>query len=95
VAEKGVVGLIAFIYLWYVYFRESWSAWKMAADDLSRALVAGGIAALIGFHVAGLFEGNFGHSELAMIMWLMVGLVMWAKVGRGGEIPMGMDHDSA
>lgn len=64
------------------FFKESWSAWRNAADDLSRALAAGGIAALVAFHVAGMFEGNFGHSEVAMMMWLIVGYAMLVRDGR-------------
>jgi hypothetical protein len=76
-AEKGLLGLAAFLYIWYVFFKESWFAWKNTTDAFSQALAAGGIAALIGFHVAGMFEANFGDSEVAMMMWLMVGFVMW------------------
>lgn len=80
IAEKGALGLCVFVYMWYVFFKQSWRAWRNTADDLSRAVVAGGIAALIGFHVAGLFESNFGDSEVAMMMWLMVGFVMSVRV---------------
>lgn len=78
--EKGVLGLGVFIYLWFVFFKEIWHAWRNATDDLSKALAAGSMAALVGFHVAGFFEGNFGHSEVVMIMWLIVGLGMWVRI---------------
>lgn len=85
-AEKGLLGLAAFLYIWYVFFKESWSAWRYASDDLSRTLAAGGIAALIGFHVSGMFEANFGDSEVAMMMWLIVGFVMLVRVEQVGGI---------
>jgi O-antigen ligase len=75
-AEKGLLGLVAFLYLWYVFFKKSWFAWRNTTDALSQALAAGGVASLIGFHVAGMFEANFGDSEVAMMMWLIVGFVM-------------------
>ena len=80
-AGKGLLGLGAYIYMWYIIYKECWLTWRYARDDLSRAISAGGLAALIGFNVAGLFEGNFGDSEVAMMMWLMVGLCMWARGG--------------
>ncbi len=78
--EKGLLGLGVFVYLWFVFFKEIWQAWRNATDDLSKGLAAGSMAALVGFHVAGFFEGNFGHSEIVMIMWLIVGFGMWVRI---------------
>ena len=79
IAEKGLLGLGVFICIWWIFFKEAWLARRYAVDDLSRALSSGSLVALIGFHVAGMFESNFGDSEVAMMMWLMVGFAMWAR----------------
>jgi len=79
-AEKGLLGLGAFLYIWYIFFKVAWIAWKNSADALSRAMTAGGIAALAGFHASGMFEANFGDSEVAMMMWLIVGFVMLIRI---------------
>ncbi len=84
-AQKGLLGLGAFIYIWYLFFKEAWIAWRNSETDLLKAIAAGGFAALIGFHIAGMFEANFGDSEVAMMMWLLVGLVMLVQRRDGGE----------
>ena len=43
-------------------------------DWLLGSLSLGGLAVLIGFHVNGLFEWNFGDTEIIMLIWTVVGL---------------------
>ncbi len=41
---------------------------------LLRSTALGSLAAFIGFQINGLFEWNFGDAEIAMLLWLTVGL---------------------
>jgi hypothetical protein len=42
----------------------------------------GALASYLGFQVNGLFEWNFGDAEIAMLLWLTVGLALSAqKIG--------------
>jgi hypothetical protein len=44
---------------------------------VERALVVGGLAAIVGFLVGGLSEYNFGDSEVVMVAWAIMALP-WA-----------------
>jgi hypothetical protein len=55
-----------------------------------RALVAGSVAAVTGFLVAGLSEYNFGDSEVVMVAWAVMALP-WAEdrslsASRGSDV---------
>ncbi len=75
---KGVLGLAAYLYIWVAFFRAVLPAVALAAG-FERGLLIGGAGALAGFQVAGLFESNFGDSEVAMLMWFVVGMALWAE----------------
>jgi O-antigen ligase len=72
-AERGLLGLAAWAAIWGVFFLKAariYAALSPArADD--RALVAGSIAAVAGFLVGGLFEYNFGDSEVVGLAWVV------------------------
>src|SRR5262249_5061572 len=65
-AERGLLGLMAWAAIWAAFLIKAWRIYAALpparADD--RALVAGSLAAVTGFLVAGLFEYNFGDSEV-------------------------------
>jgi O-antigen ligase len=81
-AETGLIGLAAYLTIWYFFFREMIRKAQGSSDPLIRGLMVGAIGALAGFHVAGLFEYNLGDSEVAALMWLIVGLAVAAQSGR-------------
>lgn len=77
--ERGTLGLAAWLAIWIAFY---WRAiGLLRALDASRvrerALVAGSIAAVTGFLVAGLSEYNFGDSEVVMVAWAVMALP-WA-----------------
>jgi O-antigen ligase len=77
--ERGALGLAAWLAIWIAFY---WRAiGLLRALDASRvrerALVAGSIAAVTGFLVAGLSEYNFGDSEVVMVTWVLMALP-WA-----------------
>jgi O-antigen ligase len=80
--ETGLLGLAAYLAIWFVFFKEVFVTFRSSTDPMTRGLAAGSFGALVGFHVAGLFEYNFGDSEVAMMMWFMVGLGMAAGLCR-------------
>ena len=73
-AERGLLGLAAWLAIWIGFFVRAgriYTALPAArADD--RALVAGSLAAVAGFLVAGLFEYNFGDSEVIGLLWIVM-----------------------
>jgi O-antigen ligase len=90
--ERGALGLAAWLAIWIAFY---WRAiGLLRALDASRvrerALVAGSIAAVTGFLVAGLSEYNFGDSEVVMVAWAVMALP-WAaerslNASRGSEV---------
>lgn len=76
-ATKGVFGLVAYLVVWFAFYRSTLRAIGRSVG-FEKGLLVGSISAVTAFHVAGLFEANFGDSEVAMMMWFVVGLGFWA-----------------
>lgn len=87
-AENGLIGLLGYLYIWFVFFREMIRSVKPETGSLTRGVAVGAIGALVGFHVAGLFEYNLGDSEVDAMMWFIVGLGLAARAGHFEK-----DHD--
>jgi len=86
--ELGVAGLLAWLWIWAAFFTEAVRLFRRlpAAATRERALVAGSIAAVTGFLVAGTSEYNFGDSEVVMLAWVIVALPY--VVSRGGPVAL-------
>ena len=73
-AERGLLGLAAWLAIWVAFFAQAGRIYgrlpATRADD--RALVVGSLAAVAGFFVAGLFEYNFGDSEVIGLLWVVM-----------------------
>ncbi|MBI3030800.1 MAG: O-antigen ligase family protein [Candidatus Rokubacteria bacterium] len=78
--ERGPLGLLAWGWLWVAFFAETGRALQRLAPGQARerTLIAGSIAAVAGFLVAGLFEFNFGDSEVAMVAYAVMALALAA-----------------
>lgn len=95
--ERGLLGLGAWVWLWVAFFLEGWRAVRGLAPSArrERALGWGGLMAVAGFLVAGLFEYNFGDSEVVMLAYAAMALPFIAaqekkKLTVGG-LPRGGD----
>jgi O-antigen ligase len=85
-ATMGIVGLIAFAFLYGGLFR---AASAGVREQVRRGGIAAGLrlgvsAALIGFLMAGFFEWNFGDEELLDLLYPLVGLA-WAAAAWPAE----------
>ncbi len=81
-AETGLPGLAAFILLnlaafWFL-LRATWKNPNAEA----KAVLGGVLAAFLGFHAAGMFEFNFGDSEVALVFWGLLGFAVLATKVR-------------
>jgi hypothetical protein len=45
---------------------------------------------VIGFQIAGLFEYNFGDSEIMLLMWFIIGMMM---VGRNNVVDRSIEKE--
>jgi len=75
-ATMGICGLLAFaFFLWRIVAGEVRAHRNQSAEErLGKALGLGCLAATVGFLVNGLFEYNFGDSEVLMLFYFTVGL---------------------
>jgi O-antigen ligase len=69
-AERGLPALVAWLWIWVVFFREGWRILVRAEREtpVRRTLVCASLAGVAGFLVAGLFEHNFGDAEVATVV---------------------------
>lgn len=77
VAVTGGLPLLGcFIWLWWVIFRSTYRIIYQRPSSAFTALSLGVFGALIAFFVQGFFEHNFGDSEVAMMMWILLAFVL-------------------
>jgi O-antigen ligase len=77
-AERGLFGLFLFLWIWYVIVKEGFAVILRQRGErgFSFGLVLGSLAGMLGFFLDGLFQNNFGDTEVVMLFWLMAGLVV-------------------
>jgi O-antigen ligase len=71
-AERGVVGLAAYVLLLALFLRECARAWRTPARMWAEA----GVAVTVGLTYAGLFEFNFGDTEVFYLMMDLFALMV-------------------
>jgi O-antigen ligase len=76
VVERGLPGLAAWLAIWVGFFGAAWRVFRRIppADEEPRALVLGSMAAIAAFLVAGLFEYNFGDTEVLLVALAVMAL---------------------
>jgi len=75
-AERGLLGLACWLWIWGAY---GYHAWRIQAHvepehKAAKALVVGSLASVIGFHIEGLFEHTFGDSEVITLTYFLMAL---------------------
>jgi len=75
-AERGIPGLAAWIAIWVAFFGAAGRVlWRIPPEDEeARGLVLGSMAAIAAFLVAGLFEYNFGDTEVLLVALTLMSL---------------------
>jgi len=70
-AERGLPALA--VWLWFItaVVRDNWQRFR-ASPRFERYLSAGGLAATAALLTAGLFEYNFGDSEVLMLFLILI-----------------------
>jgi putative inorganic carbon (hco3(-)) transporter len=72
-AERGLPALAIWIWFLVALVRDLWTRFRAAAP-VDRFLAAGALAAVAALLTAGLFEYNFGDSEVLMLFLILVTL---------------------
>ena len=72
-AERGVPCALAWLWLMLRMGRDHWRGFRRARfPSLEKSIHAGGFLSLLGLFLAGLFEFNFGDSEVLMVFLFLV-----------------------
>jgi len=76
--DTGIIGLGLWVSIWVAYFMEIFQRWRTLAEDASqnnsRGILMGASAAVLAFLAGGLFETNIYDSEVAMLLYFLMGL---------------------
>jgi len=77
-ATMGALGLLAFLYWIFAMLKSQVRSYRKVPGNerFMKSVVLGALAAYTGFLVNGLFEWNFGDSEVIMLVWLFAGLAL-------------------
>jgi O-antigen ligase len=75
-AERGLLALGVWIWLWVVFFGAAWRGLRRVGRDRprERALLSASLWGVAGFLVAGLFEHNFGDGEVVMLVYALMAI---------------------
>ena len=75
-AERGLIGLACWLWIWVAYGYHTWRIYERLEPEhrLAKALVVGSLASVIGFQIEGLFEYNFGDSEVITLTYFLMAL---------------------
>jgi O-antigen ligase len=87
-AERGFIGLGAWLLIWIAFFTRLFglrARVKAAAAPLTDAVWAWSGAAVAAVLVGGLFQYNFGDSEIIMIVYFAMGLPFGLVAARASE----------
>lgn len=80
--ERGFPSLALYVLMMTIFFRTLWRQGKRMAlqnDWILHGAVIGIFGGLVGFNVSSLVHYNFGDSEVAMMLWMMLGLAFAIK----------------
>jgi O-antigen ligase len=77
-AERGLVGLTVWIWLWVATAWAMFKGWR-GAPVAGRMAKAAGLGSLTAFMTAGLFEFNFGTAMVQMMMFYITGVALAAS----------------
>lgn len=79
--ERGIPALLVWLGLLFVYARTIWRTlrYKARLDWIEHGILLGALGGLLGFFVSGQVHYNWGDSEVIMIFYFMMGLVLALK----------------
>ena len=76
--DTGIVGLGTWLAIWTAYFIEIFKRWRTLAEETSqnniKGILMGSMAAVISFIIGGFFETNIYDSEVAMLLYFLMGI---------------------
>jgi len=74
--EIGIVGLLSFLWMLFILFRNTLRNLRSIHDDFFQALLMGLSCGLLGFLVHSFVDTNFYSVQLGNLMWVIMGAVV-------------------
>jgi O-antigen ligase len=74
--ESGMLGLGIFLWLLIIILKSGVTIFKRVEDGYFKGISLGFLGGFMAFIVGGLTEYNFGHSQVAMLFYFLLGMVM-------------------
>lgn len=74
-AEVGVVGLLAYLYLTFSLFLNTWKAYHAHGSKLEKSFQVGLLAIIVGFLVREFADNTLRNTVVMIYFWIFVGLV--------------------
>ncbi|MGQ9618800.1 MAG: O-antigen ligase family protein [Candidatus Aminicenantia bacterium] len=71
-SELGIPALLAWFLFVYSSFVLNFKIWKISKDDFTKFSSLAGVGVILSFFIAGLFEYNFGDSEVKMLFLYLI-----------------------
>jgi O-antigen ligase len=71
-AELGMLGMAMFFWIMVSAFRFILAKIRQINEPLTFSFCIGALAACLGYNFAGLFEYNFGDSEVQLLFWFII-----------------------
>ena len=85
--DRGLPALLFWLWLMYVFWRMAARAeamWRDSGSAGAHGLALGITGALAGFLASSLVNYNFGDSEVALLVWWMMGVVVVLSKEKDG-----------
>ncbi len=76
-AEQGLIGLLIYLWLYFLAFKSGWRLYRGADEELVKALGFGFLCAVVGSMVVNVFGDRWTYLQLGGIYW-----VLWALVDQ-------------
>src|SRR3989339_31962 len=77
--ERGILALIAFLWLFYVFIRTSIAGYLKEKDKEPKFIYLGIMLAFLAFMIGGMFEYGLGSAIYAAIIWALAAMGMTLK----------------
>jgi len=82
-AETGLFGLMTFLWLLFVLFRDALRAFRKIENENDKKFFIGILTGLLGFLIHSFFDTNFYSVQLGSLMWILMGVIMaFMKIER-------------
>jgi len=92
--DSGLMGLGMFLWLLAVIYKVGFNIFKKLEDGYIKGIAWGFLGSFTAFLISGLSQYNFGDSEVVMLFYFLLGMVMVIPRIGEGELNRESDHFS-